>query len=727
MMPLNTNLSLMDEDKLKKLEEQLYNDTPFFGDRIRQNAAKELIEEKTPQALELLIRAFIFSQDKTFRNLILSSLKSIKIQETALTDVICRIWAETRDEELSKLIKLKGWVTTSPPELRLLTALNLGWRGIIDEKGTGIIAPLIDLYLTENDAFIKKIAQMWLTTLSQPELQEEVCRLASEENNQEALTLATECGYTPSDPSQAALFCYFTQQWDKYREIDPDYQLLENFYYHTASELQERIEKHGIAFKRLEWIWIVLGGKKGRRLREINKSQWENIIQTMVMGQHWNLLMSFVPIVPAVFSQKIVKKLETKRLAIKEPELKQKLTQLSQLFQNIKSNIPPQGNLVRCYHTLEGHSKAIEAIAISPDCKTLVSAGDELIRVWDINTGQLLNTLNGHLKPITSLCLSGDGTILASGSRDKTVSLWRLPEGNLIGNLSANTASVWSLAMTKSAKLIASASYQEIRLWQYPQSRLFKNLRGHQREVEKVILSQDDSLLIAGGGTKDNSIRVWRLPEGDHLYNLFGHQDAICDLAVTSDNKILASASKDHTIKLWSLEEGKEIATLEGHLGRVWCLAITSDNENLVTGGDDGTVKIWSLTTHNLLDTFTGHEDGIFCLDISPDGRLLATGGRDKTVRMWDLTTGENVNTLNVHQGIITRIKFTDDGTNLITGSGDRTLKIWRWDLSRLCNMSPRLMTKEDKQWLKSALESGHLTPQEQEWITLLAKLQKNE
>ncbi|PHV64053.1 hypothetical protein CSQ80_02050 [Cyanobacterium aponinum IPPAS B-1201] len=726
-MPLNTNLSLMDEDKLKKLEEQLYNDTPFFGDRIRQNAARELIEEKTPQTVELLIRAFIFSQDKNFRNLILNSLKSIKIQETALTDVICRIWAETRDEDLSKLIKLKGWVATNPPELRLLTALNLGWRGIIDEKGIEIIAPLINLYLTENDAFTKKIAQMWLHSLSQPELQEEVCRLASEENNQEALILATECGYTPSDPSQAALFCYFTQQWDKYREIDPDYQLLENFYYNATSELQERIEKHGITFKRLEWIWIVLGGKKGRRLREITKSQWENIIQTMVMGQHWNLLLSFVPIVPAVFSQKIVKKLETKRLAIKEPELKQKLTQLSQLFQNIKGNIPPQGNLVRCYHALEGHTKAIEAIAISPDCKTLVSAGDELIRVWDIDTGKLLNTLNGHLKPITSLCLSGDGTILASGSRDKTVSLWRLPEGNLIGNLSANTASVWSLAMTKSAKLIASASYQEIRLWQYPQGRLFKNLRGHQREVEKVILSQDDSLLIAGGGTKDNSIRVWRLPEGDHLYNLFGHQDAICDLAVTSDNKILASASKDHTIKLWSLEEGKEIATLEGHLGRVWCLAITSDNENLVTGSDDGTVKIWSLTTHNLLDTFAGHEDGIFCLDISPDGRLLATGGRDKTVRMWDLTTGENVNTLNVHQGIITQIKFTDDGTNLITGSGDRTLKIWRWDLSRLCNISPRLMTKEDKQWLKSALESGHLTPQEQEWITLLAKLQKNE
>lgn len=717
----------MDEDKLKKLEDNLYNETPFFADRIRQNAAKELIEEKTPQAVELLIRAFLFSQDKNFRNLILTGLKSIKIQETPLTDVVCGIWAETRDEELSKIIKLKGWVATKPPELRLLTALNLGWHGIIEEIGKEIISPLLQMHSIENDPFIKKTAQMWLHSFTQPELQEEVCRLASEENNQNALALATECGYTPSDSTQAALFCYFTQQWDKYQEIDSDYELLEEFYYHAPPPLQERIEKHGISFKRLEWVWIVLGGKKARRLREITKSQWEKIVQTLVAGQHWDLLLSFVYIVPAVFSHNIVKKLENKRLSIKEPELKQKLTELSQLFKDIKGDIPPHGNLVRCYHTLKGHTKPIESIVVSPDGKTLISAGDELIRVWDIDSGKVIHTLHGHFKPVTSLCLSEDGTILASGSRDKTVSLWRLPEGNLISNLSANIASVWSLAMTKSAKLIASASYQEIRLWQYPQSRLFKNLRGHQREVEKVIISQDDNLVIGGGGTKDNSIRVWRLPDGELHCNLFGHQDAICDLALTTDNKILASASKDHTIKLWSLEEKKEIATLESHLGRVWCLGITSDNKNIVSASDDGTVKIWSLTTHNLLDTFTGHEDGIFCLDISPDGRLLITGGRDKTLRMWDLTTGENVNTLTAHQGAIRLVKFTDDGTNLITASCDRTLKIWRWDLSRLCNISPRLMTKEDKMWLKSALESSHLTAQEKQWITLLAKLQKNE
>ena len=34
----------MDEDKLKKLDEQLYSQTPILGDRIRQQALKQLIE-----------------------------------------------------------------------------------------------------------------------------------------------------------------------------------------------------------------------------------------------------------------------------------------------------------------------------------------------------------------------------------------------------------------------------------------------------------------------------------------------------------------------------------------------------------------------------------------------------------------------------------------------------------------------------------------------------------
>lgn len=710
----------MDADKLKKLEEKLYNDTPLLGDRIRQQAAKELIQERSLEAIECLTKAFIFSKEKNFQNLILSALRQIKMTETQLIDIVCLLWGESRNPELSKIFKLKGWVASKPLKLRLLTALNLGWQGIIDEKGK-VIIPLLLFFSHDEDTFIQQTAKEWLASLKSPDLQEEVCRLASEENNQDALEVATRCGYTPSEPSQSALFCYFTQQWDQYQAVDPEYKLLEDIYYNAPKELKNRINNHGKVYKRLEWVWMLLGGEEGRKVSTIDLSQWETIIDVLANGKHWETIWLLVKFTPVTFAKKIVKLLENIRW--QDPQEKIKFNEFSKIVKSVKSKTPPQGKLIRCIHTLSGHTQSIKAVAVTPDGKILISVGDDIIRLWDINKGTLIYTLKGHLKGITSICLSKDGTILASGSRDKTISVWRLPDGNLLGNLSANVASVWSLAMTSDAKMIASASYQEVRLWQYPPGKLYKNLRGHQREVEKVIISNDDSLLISAGGKKDNSIRVYSLPSGDLKCTLEGHQDGIWDLAITPDNYMLATASQDHTVKLWTLYDFQEIATLDDHEGEIWCLGITNDGKTLVTGSEDNTVKIWSLSTHQLKHTLTGHEGGIFCLSISNDGELLATGSKDNTVRLWNLNTGENIGVLTGHQDKITTLKITADGETLITGSGDRTLKLWRWDLSRLCNIPVSTITHEDQEWIKNALISDNITQEERSWLMLVEKI----
>ena len=52
-------------------------------------------------------------------------------------NAVCRIWSEVRDPDLGKMLRAKGWVASRPTHLRVLTAINLGWQGIIEEKGIG--------------------------------------------------------------------------------------------------------------------------------------------------------------------------------------------------------------------------------------------------------------------------------------------------------------------------------------------------------------------------------------------------------------------------------------------------------------------------------------------------------------------------------------------------------------------------------------------------------------
>ncbi|KAB8335830.1 WD40 repeat domain-containing protein, partial [Scytonema tolypothrichoides VB-61278] len=54
----------------------------------------------------------------------------------------------------------------------------------------------------------------------------------------------------------------------------------------------------------------------------------------------------------------------------------------------------------RLTNTLYGHSNWVNSVAISPDSHTLVSSSlDSTIKIWNLNTGQLQRTLEGHSNP----------------------------------------------------------------------------------------------------------------------------------------------------------------------------------------------------------------------------------------------------------------------------------------------------------------------------------------
>ncbi|RUT07541.1 hypothetical protein DSM106972_018010 [Dulcicalothrix desertica PCC 7102] len=63
---------------------------------------------------------------------------------------------------------------------------------------------------------------------------------------------------------------------------------------------------------------------------------------------------------------------------------------------------------------------------ISPDGKSIASGGlDGEIRLWNLETGQLLHTIGAHSKQVVSLAMSQDGKTLVSGSSDDTVKVWQ--------------------------------------------------------------------------------------------------------------------------------------------------------------------------------------------------------------------------------------------------------------------------------------------------------------
>src|SRR5262249_55718126 len=80
--------------------------------------------------------------------------------------------------------------------------------------------------------------------------------------------------------------------------------------------------------------------------------------------------------------------------------------------------------------TLVGHDYSVTCVALTPDGRRAVSASnDRTLMVWEIQSGQVIRTLEGHSGSVYAVSLTSDAQILASQSADGTVRLWYFETG----------------------------------------------------------------------------------------------------------------------------------------------------------------------------------------------------------------------------------------------------------------------------------------------------------
>ncbi len=202
------------------------------------------------------------------------------------------------------------------------------------------------------------------------------------------------------------------------------------------------------------------------------------------------------------------------------------------------------------------------------------------------------------------LTFSTDNQLLLGVGSDATMRLWSVQSGNLLQILQGHTDAIQQARFSRDGRLIVSAGFdQTARIWEVSSGKLLMTIP-HQSSVTSASFNPDYTLVATA--SVDGTIRIWDVATGTIQVVLSGHRGSILDVNFSPDGRSLVSASQDGTVRLWDAEIGVEQAQLrpsatadqpEPMLQSVF----SPDGHYVAALSQNGDVHIWAATWETML------------------------------------------------------------------------------------------------------------------------------
>lgn len=357
--------------------------------------------------------------------------------------------------------------------------------------------------------------------------------------------------------------------------------------------------------------------------------------------------------------------------------------------------------------------------AFSPDGTRVISGSrDGSLVVWDNaqQPGTVLHHLSGHRSPITSLALSPDGALLASGdcaasgtttatalagsiSRNCSsgqVRIWSVEDGAPIGPVQTQTGGVLNLAFLPNSTLLASTRASALLMWNIAlfgtsTSTASANMAASPGGAVVVPLGDGrfaaGSCLVRAGVALENRCTQGGVRLLDANGNRLPDQPTdvqvgpIAGLAASADGTTLAAGSQDGAVLVWNVLRMSpptwlQLANPESAASQKVSALAFSDKGSLAANGDAGNVLIWDLQHGNQLVTLKGSaRQVVTALAFNPATGNPASGAQGGTVSLWSGTGADAVpSALGAVNGAVQALAFSPDGVVVAVAADDQTV-----------------------------------------------------
>eukprot|EP01114_Cavostelium_apophysatum_P000195 TRINITY_DN10198_c0_g1_i1.p1 TRINITY_DN10198_c0_g1~~TRINITY_DN10198_c0_g1_i1.p1 ORF type:complete len:946 (-),score=212.50 TRINITY_DN10198_c0_g1_i1:96-2933(-) len=212
-----------------------------------------------------------------------------------------------------------------------------------------------------------------------------------------------------------------------------------------------------------------------------------------------------------------------------------------------------------------------------------------------------------------------------------------------------------------------------------------KTVRGHKLPTYCLVFDMSGRRFVTG--SDDRLVKVWCSVTGGLIRTLRCHWGDITDLAISYDNKYLASASNDATIRIWDFRTFRPIALLEGHQDSVNVTFSPSPYHNILISCDTrGGCKLWNVEDFDKpespksidLAQGDGQASTILSCAFNTGGTRFITSG-DAIIRVWAIDPPQCVGNLVGHAKPVRSIRWNHGSDRILSGADDATVRIWKY------------------------------------------------
>ncbi|KAJ4968616.1 hypothetical protein NE237_015317 [Protea cynaroides] len=297
-------------------------------------------------------------------------------------------------------------------------------------------------------------------------------------------------------------------------------------------------------------------------------------------------------------------------------------------------------------HPLHKTSKpGILSVDIHPSKDVIATGGvDTSAVIFDHASGQILSTLSGHSKKVTSVKFVPRDELFITGSADKTVRVW---QGSENGNYNCRHI-----------------------------------LKDHTAEVQAVTVHATHSYFVTA--SLDNTWCFYDLSSGLCLTQVgdASGSEGYTSAAFHPDGLILGTGTSEALVRIWDVKSQSNVAKFDGHIGPVTAMSFSENGYFLATSAQDG-VKLWDLRKLRNFRTFSPYDSDTptNAVEFDHSGCYLAIAGSD--IRVYQVASVKAewncVKTFPDLSGTgkATCVKFGSDAKYMAVGSMDRNLRIF--------------------------------------------------